>query len=126
MMSSLQVLTPLELKIMNVLWELKKAFVKDVLNKWDEKPLPAYNTISTKIRVLEKKGVIKHKAYGNTHEYFPIISKEEYQKLFLKNTVDKLFNGSVNSLINSVVSSENLSMRELDEIKLLIKNSGDK
>ena len=125
-MSSLQVLTPLELKIMNVLWELKKAFVKDVLNEWDEKPLPAYNTISTKIRVLEKKGIIKHKVYGNTYEYFPAVSKDEYQKLFLRNTVEKLFNGSVNGLLNTVVANERLTAKELEEIKLLIENYDNK
>lgn len=116
-----QLLTPLELKIMNILWELKEAFVKDVLEKWDEKPLPAYNTISTKIRVLEDKGIVNHKAYGKTHQYFPLISKDDYQKLFIQNAIEKVFNGSVNGLISTLVDNQQLSADELNEIKLLIK-----
>lgn len=116
-----QLLTPLELKIMNILWELKEAFVKDVLEKWDEKPLPAYNTISTKIRVLEDKGIVNHKAYGKTHQYFPLISKDDYQKLFIQNAIEKVFNGSVNGLISTLVDNQQLSADELNEIKMLIK-----
>lgn len=116
-----QLLTPLELKIMNILWELKEAFVKDVLEKWDEKPLPAYNTISTKIRILEDKGIVNHKAYGKTHQYFPLISKDDYQKLFVQNAIEKVFNGSVNGLISTLVDNQQLSADELNEIKMLIK-----
>jgi BlaI family penicillinase repressor len=116
-----QLLTPLELKIMNILWELKEGFVKDVLEKWDEKPLPAYNTISTKIRVLEDKGIVSHKAYGKTHQYFPVISKDDYQKFFIQNAIEKVFNGSVNGLINTLVDNKQLSADELHEIKMLIK-----
>ena len=71
-------LTRAEQEIMQVLWRIEKGFVKDVLEELPE-PKPAYNTVSTVIRILEQKGFVEHKAYGKTHEYFPAISKEKYK-----------------------------------------------
>ena len=77
-------LTKAEDQVMQILWEIKKGFVKDVLEKMS-KPKPAYNTVSTIIRILEKKGFVDHKAYGKNHEYFPLIAKDKYRSFFLQN-----------------------------------------
>lgn len=70
-------LTRAEEQVMQILWIIKKGFVKDILERIDE-PKPAYNTVSTIVRILQEKGFVSHKAYGRTHEYFPIISKSDY------------------------------------------------
>jgi len=74
-------LTNKEEKVMQVLWDLKRGFVKDLLEEFPE-PKPHYNTISTIIRILEEKGFVGHKAYGNTHQYYPKISRNVYRKHF--------------------------------------------
>jgi len=118
-----KILTPLELKVMNLIWSLKKAFVKDLINNWKEIKKPAYNTISTTIRILEDKGFIAHKAFGRTHEYFPIISKINYQKNFLKLAVKNVFSGSTNNLISALLDNKSLSEIEIKEIENIINKS---
>ena len=76
-------LTRAEEQVMQVLWKIKKGFVKDILEHFDE-PKPAYNTVSTIVRILQDKGFVNHKAYGRTHEYYPVISKSEYSNSTLK------------------------------------------
>ena len=120
----MKLLTPLELKVMNILWGLQKGFIKDILNNWDEEPKPAYQTISTIVRILEKKkGYIGFKAYGKTHEYFPLISKNDYQKSFLNNAVQNVFAGSMASLVSALVDQTQVSSSELDALKALIDES---
>jgi BlaI family transcriptional regulator, penicillinase repressor len=114
------ILTPLELKVMQMLWKLEKAFVKDLLEHWQESPKPAYNTISTIVRILQEKSFITHKAYGRTHEYAPAISRETYQKQFLRNTLEKVFEGSLTSLMSTLVDDEKIEASELDEIKKML------
>jgi BlaI family transcriptional regulator, penicillinase repressor len=92
-------LTKAEDQIMQILWALKKGFVKDIVEEMPE-PKPAYNTVSTIVRILEKKGFIGYKAYGKTHEYFPLITKEKYTRFYLNNLVKGYFNGSVQSLVS--------------------------
>ena len=84
-------LTNKEEEIMQVLWQLKKGFVKDVVALLPNEP--HYNTVSTTIRKMEEKGYIEHKAYGKTHEYFPSISKEDYRKGFMNKTINNYFEG---------------------------------
>ena len=119
-----RLLTPLELQVMNLLWEKERVFVKDLIAAWppDENgKKPAYNTISTIVRILEKdKGFIGYKAYGRTHEYFPLISKSDYQKTFLKNAIDNVFSGSVRNLVSALVGDEQVNPTELDELKRLL------
>ena len=78
-------LTKAEEQVMQILWQLKEAIVKDILEQMPD-PKPAYNTVSTVVRVLEGKGFIDHKAYGNSHVYFPAISEADYKKF----TFDKM------------------------------------
>ena len=125
-MNQLAILTPLELKVMDVLWKLKKAFVKDILEHWPDNPEPAYNTVSTIVRILQdKKGYIGHVAHGRTHQYIPLVGKEEYQQVFLVNAVQKVFEGSVSSLLSKLIDVENVSEKELDELKKLLNKSNE-
>ncbi len=121
----MKLLTPLELKVMNVLWKLKKAFVKDILSQWPDKPKPAYNTISTTVRILETKGYISHKAFGRTHEYFPVVSKFSYQKKLMASVLENAFSGSVTSMVSALLDNDKVSDKELDELQNLINESDD-
>lgn len=115
----MQELTKAEEQAMKYLWKLKKAFVKDIVDMFPE-PKPAYNTVSTIIRILEKKGFVSHKAYGKSHEYFPLIEKKEYAKSFMKNFVRGYFENSYNRLTSFFAREENLSVKELEEIKKIL------
>ena len=121
-------LTPLELKVMNLLWKLKKACVKDILKHWPEKPKPAYNTISTILRILQKaeKGpYVGHEAVGRNHFYLPLISKNTYQKRLINNVLDNAFGGSASSLVSALMDNETISNEELNGIQDLINKSLD-
>ncbi len=124
-MKSNMLLTPLELKIMNILWRIKKGFVNDILDNWDtddEDKKPAYNTVSTIVRILkDKKEFIGHTAFGRSHEYFPLISKKEYQTNFLDDAVDNLFAGSFSTLLSTFVDNNDISPKELEALKKLIE-----
>ena len=119
-MKNMQKLTNKEEEIMHILWKLEKAFVKDVLAEVvDDKP--HYNTLSTIIRNLEEKGYVDHIAYGNTHQYFPIIAKEEYRKGFMNNAIENYFNNSYKSMISFFAKEEKISADELREILDMIE-----
>ncbi len=112
-------LTKAEEQIMQVLWDLDKALVHDILKAFPE-PKPAYNTVSTIIRILEQKGFVGHKAYGRTHEYFPLVSKPDYTKRFFRHMILNYFGNSCPSLASFFTREENLSLKELEEIRGLI------
>lgn len=112
-------LTRAEEQVMQVLWDLKKGYVKDILDKLPE-PKPAYNTISTIIRILEKKGVIDYTPIGKAHEYFPLISKKTYRKNYFKGFLSNYFGSSYLALTSFFAQEQNLSLKELEDIKLLI------
>lgn len=118
-----KLLTPLELKVMNVLWGLKKAFVKDIIAKWPENPEPAYNTISTIVRILEEKDFIGHNSIGRSHEYFPLITKSKYQKRLLRNVMDNVFSGSLTGMVSSLLDNEKISDEQLSQLRDLIDKS---
>lgn len=113
-------LTKTEERIMQVFWSLKTAFVKDIIANLEEEPKPPYNTISSVVRILEKKGYLGFKAYGKTYEYFPIISKGEYRKLTFKKMISGYFDNSVESLLSFMVKEEKLSDDELKKIRDII------
>jgi predicted transcriptional regulator len=117
-----KLLTGLELKVMHLLWVKEKAHVKDLIEIWDETPVPAYNTVSTVVRILEEKGFVGHEAMGRSHKYFPTLSKADYQKRLMKNVLESVFSGSVTSLVSTLVDNEQLSDAEVDEIKKMIDN----
>lgn len=108
-------LTKAEEQIMQLLWKQKKAFVKDIIEQMPI-PKPAYNTVSTIIRILEKKGFVGHNAYGNTHEYFPLISKKEYTGTYMKNFMSNYFSGSFQEMVSFFAKQDNMSLSDLDEL----------
>ncbi len=111
----MKTLTKAEEQVMHILWELDKALVRDILERLPD-PKPAYNTVSTVVRVLEKKGFVSHKSYGTTHEYYPVISKKEYTKFFFGQFMEKYFNNSFKQLTSFFTKENNLSMQELEEM----------
>lgn len=106
-------LTKAEDQIMQILWKLQKGFVKDIVEQMPD-PKPAYNTVSTIVRILEKKGFVGYKAYGKTHEYFPIIAKEKYTRFYLNNLVKGYFNGSVQNLVSFFAKENKLDVQDID------------
>ena len=114
-------LTKAEEQVMLILWEIKEGLVKEVIEKMDP-PKPAYNTVSTVIRVLEGKGFIDHKAIGNTHIYFPIISEEQYKHFAFDKVMNNYFENSYQSLVSFLVKEKNMNMDELEELIQLAEN----
>jgi len=101
---------------MQILWKLERGFVKDIIDDLPV-PKPAYNTVSTIIRILEKKGVVSHKAYGNTHEYFALITKDEYKKKYFKSFLTRYFGDSFPDMVSFFAGDRDLSLQELEEIR---------
>ena len=132
-------LTKAEEEIMRVLWQLKKGFVKDVLAELpgsergadvsDAEPeasaKPAYNTVSTIIRILEKKGLVGYTAYGKTHEYYPLITEEEYRRFQTEQLMSNYFDNSLKKLVSFFVNEKNISLSEADEIINLLNKKKD-
>ena len=112
-------LTRAEEEIMQIIWELDRCTVSDIRTYMEEKmkvKKPPHSSVSTIVRILEKKGFLDHKAYGRTHEYFPIITKKEYKKNSLKNLVNDYFDGSMNSLVSFLVKEKDLKASELGDL----------
>jgi BlaI family transcriptional regulator, penicillinase repressor len=116
----MQKLTNKEEEIMHILWSLKKAFVKDVLAEIVEDK-PHYNTLSTIIRNLEEKGYVAHTAYGNTHQYYPIVLKEAYRKEFMNTAIENYFNNSYKNMVSFFAEEQKISAKELREILDIIE-----
>ncbi|WP_259070395.1 BlaI/MecI/CopY family transcriptional regulator [Mucilaginibacter sp. X4EP1] len=114
-------LTKAEEQIMQLLWQLKEAIVKDIIELMPE-PKPAYNTVSTVVRVLEGKGFIDHKAYGNSHVYFPLISEAQYKKFTFDKMMSNYFSNSYQSLVSFIANEKKLDIRQLDELTQLIED----
>jgi len=116
----MQKLAAREEQIMLILWRLERAFVKEIVEEFPE-PKPHYNSISTMVRILEDKGFIGHKAFGRTHQYFPLISQEDYTAVEVEGVVDKYFESSVSKMISHFATEEKVSSAELEEILKMIK-----
>lgn len=108
-------LTKAEEQVMQVVWSLEKVFVKDVLEALPE-PKPAYNTVSTIIRILETKGFVGHESVGRSHKYYPLISRDKYAEWATEKLMEGYFGSSVQSLLSFFVKKEKLSLDELDLI----------
>ncbi len=104
---------------MQVLWKLGRAFVKDIIDELPE-PKPAYNTVSTVVRILERKGFVSHQAFGKTHQYFPLTSKDEYKKKFLKSFIKRYFGNSFQEMVSFFASGRDISLDELEEVRKLL------
>lgn len=114
-------LTRAELELMQVIWKKEKVLVHDILDNLPE-PKPAYNTVSTLVRVLEKKGFVGHKAYGKTYEYYPLVSKEDYTSRYMTGVLNNFFDGSLSRLVSFFSSNKSISVEETDKILEMLKH----
>lgn len=118
-------LTRAEEQVMQILWQLKEAIVKDIIEQMPN-PKPAYNTVSTVVRVLEGKGFINHRAYGNSHVYFATVKEADYKKFTFDKMMKNYFSNSYQSLVSFLVKEKNLSIEELEELTQLAENLKNK
>lgn len=118
-------LTKAELQIMQLLWDKERAYINDLLEQMPN-PKPAYNTVSTIVRILEKKGFVSHDTFGNTHQYFPKIDRDTYLNSFMHGILNSFFSGSVSNLVSFLSKKENLSIVEADELIKIIKKKNSK
>ena len=113
-------LTKTEERVMQIIWKLKTCFVKDIIDALPEEPKPPYNTISSVVRLLENKGFVGYKAYGKTHEYFPVIAKPEYRKESFKKMLSGYFDNSAESLFSFMLKEDQCSEEEINKIRQII------
>jgi len=114
-------LTKAEEQLMQIIWQLQKGYVREVMEHLPE-PKPAYNTVSTIMRILEVKGFLAHQAFGKAHEYFPLISREDYKRHATEKLLDNYFGNSVESLVSFFVKEEKLDLSDVDKILKMIKD----
>lgn len=115
-----QELTRAELEIMQVLWAKGAAVVHGILDEMEE-PKPAYNTVSTIVRILEKKGFVSHKAYGKTHEYYPLVTKDDYARRYMSTVLNNFFEGSVSRMVSFFSENKAISVEETDAILEMLR-----
>jgi predicted transcriptional regulator len=108
-------LTKAEEQIMQLIWEQEKCLVRDIIAALGDPDMP-HSTVSSVVRILEKKGFVGHKAYGKTHEYFPLVSKEAFARKSLKTWVDRYFNGSPRQLVSFLVEEDQINLKELNQL----------
>jgi len=114
-------LTKAEEQLMQIIWQIDKGFVKEVMDHLPE-PKPAYNTVSTIIRILEAKGFLAHEAFGKAHQYYPLISREDYKRHATEKLLDNYFGNSVESMFSFFVKEDKLDLSDVDEILKMIKD----
>lgn len=114
-MNKIKELTKAELQVMQILWAKEKAFVNEIREAMPE-PRPAYNTISTVLRVLVEKEFVSYQSFGKTYQYYPIVEREDYMERYMNNVVNNFFSGSVKAVVSFFAKKEKLSSEEIDEI----------
>ena len=115
-------LTKSEEQVMQVIWKIGQGFANEIMTAFPE-PKPAYNTVLTMVRILEKKGFVAHETFCKANRYFPLVSKEEYSQNSLKGLVSNYFNGSYTELVSAFTKKENLSVEQLQELKRMIEEA---
>jgi predicted transcriptional regulator len=118
---SLSPLTKAEEEVMHVIWQLDRCLVRDIIDHVGDPEIP-HSTVSSVVRILEKKGFVDHKAYGKTHEYFPVVTKEDYAKHGVTSLMDKYFGGSPKKLVSFLVQNEDMNLKELNELLKSLDN----
>jgi len=113
-------LTRAEEQVMEYLWKLERAFVRDILDEFPE-PKPAYTTVSTIVRILEKKGLVGYTAFGKNYQYHPLATKKEYAWQCFRGVLSKHFNSSVKRFASFFAADSKVSLSELEEMKALIE-----
>jgi len=114
-------LTKREEEVMRVIWDMEKALVNDIIPKLAVPDLP-YTTISSIVRILEKKGFVDHKSYGKTYEYFPVITREQYRKSQMKTFVKTYFDSSYKNVVSYFAENDEIGLEDLKEIIRLIES----
>ena len=115
-------LTRAELEIMQILWDEKNAFVNDILERMPE-PKPAYNTVSTIVRILEKKGAVGHEVLGKSHRYYPLVGREQYARGVMSSVLTSYFDGSLARMVSFFSRNEDISVKEMDDILEIMRNA---
>ncbi|MGD9992437.1 MAG: BlaI/MecI/CopY family transcriptional regulator [Salinivirgaceae bacterium] len=113
-------LTKAEERIMQILWSIKKGFIKDIQDEFPD-PKPPYNTVSTIVRVLVKKEIVSFKKYGNTYQYYPLITREQYSQGQMGRLVEDYFNNSLKKVVNFFSENKNLKVEEVDEVLRMLE-----
>jgi len=108
-------LTKAEEEVMQILWDLKEGNVAAIIDEFPE-PKPAYNTVSTIVRILESKGFVNYRKEGRGHVYFPAVEKETYSNQTMNKLMDNYFQGSFKSMVSFFVKNNDVSTKELEEI----------
>lgn len=113
--TSIPALTKAEEDIMQIIWQIEPCIVRNIIDQLGDPDIP-HSTVSSVVRILEKKGFVAHKAYGKTHEYRALITKEQYAQQNVKSLIGKYFGGSPRQLVSFLVAEENLGLKELNEL----------
>ena len=116
----MSILTKAEEQVMQILWDKEEGFVKDLLQKFPE-PKPAYNTVSTIIRILEKKGFVDHRSFGKSHQYYPLVSRDQYRNERFSSLMKNYFNNSMKQVLSHFGKDGSMDMKEADEIISMIE-----
>jgi len=116
----MSILTKAEEQVMQILWEEEEGFVKELLQKFPE-PRPAYNTVSTIIRILEKKGFVDHRSFGKSHQYYPLVSRDQYRNERFSSLMKNYFNNSMKQVLSHFGKDGSMNMKEADEIISMIE-----
>ncbi|WP_436514389.1 BlaI/MecI/CopY family transcriptional regulator [Ekhidna sp. To15] len=111
----METLTKAEEKAMKILWLINNGLIRDVVKEYDE-PKPAYTTVATIIKILEKKGFVGRRAIANTFEYYPLIKEEDYSKKYMKSFVKRYFSDSFKSMVSAFGTNEELSTQEMEDL----------
>lgn len=113
-------LTKAEEEVMHYLWEMDGAFVKDIIDRMPS-PKPAYNTVSTIVRILEQKGFVRHESHGRSHKYLPAVSVDEYRGAASRRLINRFFNKSLSGMVHFMAKSEELSTQDIDEMMKILE-----
>lgn len=115
-------LTKAEEQVMHVIWNIGKGFANEIMSNFPE-PKPAYNTVLTIVRILEKKGFVAHETFCKANRYYALVSKEEYSHNSLSGLVKNYFNNSYTELVSAFTKKENFSIEQLEELKKMIDDA---
>ena len=120
----MKTLSAREEEIMGFFWEKGPLFVKEIVDLYEE-PRPHFNTLSTFVRALEEKGYLSHRTFGNTYQYYAVVSRDEFKKKTLKSVICKYFNNSYLGVVSSLVKEEEISLSELKELIREVENANE-
>lgn len=114
-------LTKAEERIMHIIWQLDKCFIKDILEEIDD-PKPAYTTVATVVKILEKKGFVAYREYGNAHQFYPVISKISYSRKHVNPLFKRYFKGSIRDIVSFYVENNKVHTSDIDEAIKVLKS----